>query len=496
MRRIRGDAVDLFPVSYTPSSLRGLARSRGLTAHNRRWAYLLAVLLIGVITTLQAQAPPALADTSSGPAISAVNGWSLYGLAPLDLDAQLAQMEADGVSVLRIDASWSSIQLAAPGPGGPTYSFSGEDAEVAALAVHHIQWLPVIDYSAPWAGTIVGDWRSPPADDAQFAAFAAAIAARYGAGGTFWSQNPQLPYEPVSTFEIWNEENGDYFWDTGPDPAGYARLYLAARAAIHAVDGGAQVMIGGLTNPEQGISALAYLTQMFQDVPALAGNVDAVGLHPYAADATGVVSIVVGVRDLLDSLGESSVPIDVTEFGWQTGDPAVEQQRAAMMSEVALALGNSNCGIGLLAPYDWMDPSYITDGDWGLAGTSGVRPAGTAWFSGLSAAAASPETVLCPTVTPSPGNGSSIPPGNGGSTTSTTTTTGPPTTTDPLTTTSAPTVAPAPSTRTSVTHRASKVAVSKAKPRARKRRRASGRRKATKRRPIRAKHRLPVHRDS
>jgi hypothetical protein len=377
--------------------------------------------MVAVIALLPATARPALAAIVSGePAavsgepISAVNGWSLYGLSSSDLNTQLASMEAEGVGVLRFDASWSSIQLAAPGASGPVYHFSNEDTEVAALATHHIQWLPIIDYSAPWAATTVGDWRSPPASDAEFASFAAAIAARYGPGGTFWAQYPQLPYEPVSTFEIWNEENADYYWDTGPDPAAYGQLYLAARQAIHAVDGSAQVMIGGLTNPQQGISALSFLTQMFQDVPGLAGNVDAVGLHPYAANAAGVVSSVVAVRDLLDSVGESAVPIDVTEFGWQTGSPAVEQQRAANMNAVALALGNSNCGIGMLAPYDWMDPSYISNGDWGLAGSSGIRPAGASWFAGLTSAADSPQTQGCPATATQPSTSGAAQPSTSG----------------------------------------------------------------------------------
>jgi hypothetical protein len=390
-------------------------------ARARRSACGLLALLAGVCASMAASTHAAAADSASTTPSSAVNGWSLHGLSASDLDAQLALMQSDGVTLLRVDASWSTIQPTS----GAAYRFGSTDAEVAALATHHIEWLPVIDYSAPWASTTSGDWRSPPADDSRFAAFAAAVAARYGAGGSFWTENPQLPYAPVHTFEIWNEENANYFWDTGPDPAVYARLYLASRSAIHAVDGGARVMVGGLTNPQQGISALSFLARMFQSVPALAGNVDAVGLHPYAANASGVVNFVVGVRTLLDALGESSVPIDVTEFGWQTGNAATEQQRATMMSAVAGVLGNSNCGIGALAPYDWMDPSYITTGDWGLAGTGGVRPAGTAWFHALSSAASSSQSQPCPAVaSSSAGSGTTGTTASAGTTTATPITTG------------------------------------------------------------------------
>jgi cellulase (glycosyl hydrolase family 5) len=359
-----------------------------------------------------AAAAPAPSPADTIP-VSAMNGWSLHGLSPADLNAQLALMQSAGVTLLRVDASWSSIEPNAPALAGPRYSFGTMDAEVADLAAHQIRWLPIVDYSAPWAGSVSGDWRSAPTSNAQFAAFAAAIAARYGADGSFWAQNPQVPYLPVQTYEIWNEENASYYWDNGPDPGAYATLYLAARAAIRAIDPQAQVAIGGLTNPRQGMSALAFLSGMFQAVPGLVGSVDAVGIHPYAANGTGTVQFVVQVRQLLDSVGQSAVPIDVTEFGWQTGSATVEQRRAANMTAVAQALGNSNCGIGLLAPYDWTDPSYITNGDWGLAGSDGVRPAGTAWFTALAGDASGNVNRLCPAVITATGGTSA-----GGATTS------------------------------------------------------------------------------
>jgi hypothetical protein len=32
---------------------------------------------------------------------------------------------------------------------------------------------------------------------------------RYGYGGEFWSENPGVPYHPIKTWEIWNEENAE-----------------------------------------------------------------------------------------------------------------------------------------------------------------------------------------------------------------------------------------------------------------------------------------------
>jgi hypothetical protein len=334
---------------------------------------------------------------TSAPATSAMNGWSLYGLTPAQLDAQLAAMQSQRVRVLRSDATWGSLQPQAPVPGRPGYDFSRQDAQVAALAAHHITWLPILDYSAPWAARRPGDWRSPPADPASFAAYAGAVAARYGVGGSFWTDHPSLPNLPVRSYEVWNEENGTYFWDTGPDPAAYARLYLAAHAAIHRLDPGARVAVGGLiASPAQGIDAARYLAEMVADVPALRGRLDAVGLHPYADSATGVVAGVVSLRRELDGLGDRAIPIEVTEFGWRTGPTSLESRRATMMRAVATSLGRSDCGVSLLAPYTWETPAGTAqDGDWGLVGTTGLRPAGRAWFAALHGAPRRPAATTC-----------------------------------------------------------------------------------------------------
>jgi hypothetical protein len=72
-----------------------------------------------------------------------------------------------------------------------------------------------------------------PGHFADYEAFAAAVAARYGVGGSFWAANPQLPYLPIEQFEIWDEANSDNFWIyipnnawTNADAAAYAQLLI------------------------------------------------------------------------------------------------------------------------------------------------------------------------------------------------------------------------------------------------------------------------------
>ncbi len=341
------------------------------------------------------------ASAASPPVVSAVNGFSAMGLPTSQLNPQLAAMAAQGVQMVRSDAAWATIEPVAPGPLGHVFQWATTDAWVTALATHHLAWEPVIDYSVGWAKTCAG--FCAPTSDSTYAAFAQAVAARYGAGGSFWSSHPQLPYVPAQIFEIWNEENTSMFWI---DPARYATLYSAARSAIDAVDSQAAVIVGGLADdsgtydPNQDYPA-QYVIEMLAADPALTGAIDGFGLHPYGANATDVENWTVHFRHALANHGEGSAPIYITEFGWETGSASTESWRAQQMSNVALALGNSNCGLTMLAPYTWINPLSLGEaGDFGLVDRTGLstalRPAGTAWFTGLAKAARQPSTQLCP----------------------------------------------------------------------------------------------------
>lgn len=372
-------------VNFEPNDQRSKAR----TFCKRSVAGIVAGAAL-LLASSPVAARAAAAPVTNTPAISGVTAAAAWGLGGSFSQTQYNGMASEDVSLVRNDASWSAIEPNPPGPSGPVFDFGSIDPEVTMLAVDHLTWLPVLDYSAPWAASVGNDPFSPPASDSDFAAYAQAVAARYGAGGSFWAQNPQLPYEPVTTFEVWNEENGGYFWDTGSQPAAYGKLYAATRTAIKSTDPSAEVIVGGLVEP----SADQFVTQMLSDDPSLRGNVDGFGLHPYDLDGDQVVADVQSFRKTLDGLGESAAPIDVTEFGWEYDSaPGDETWRADQMQEVAEALGNSDCGVQQLDPYSW-----VNDGgpDWGLADTTGaIRPAGAAWFTGLAVARSRPMTTLC-----------------------------------------------------------------------------------------------------
>jgi hypothetical protein len=363
----------------------------------------LTLLVSAILMTSQSAVASALTPSSTGApgyrpptssVVSAVNAWALGPLTGTQLDQQFAGMAGAGVKLVRLDASWLTIEPKAPVYGVHAYNFSYFDYRVWLMAQHHLTWLPILDYSAPWAASVSGDWRSPPANDLMFAAYAQAVAARYGPGGSFWEQYPSVPYEPVRMYEVWNEENGGYFWDTGSDPGGYAALYLATRAAIRTVVPSAQVIVGGLVDPVS--RATSFIAGMFAAQPGLRGHVDGIALHPYASNDVDVALTVRAVRLALNALGEGAVPLELTEFGWTTdGSTTGESARAKMYASLGQVLANSDCGIGVVAPYDWMNPGATASNDWGLSGASGLRAGGLAWFAGLRAGASRPQNFLC-----------------------------------------------------------------------------------------------------
>ena len=242
-----------------------------------------------------------------------------------------------------------------------------------------------------------GQDHSPPRPAADYAAYAAAFATRYGTGGTFWRAHPQLTPRPVTTIEVWNEPDNAEFWVPAPDAASYAHLYLATRSAIDAVDPAARVIVGGLTD------ATAFLSAMVHAAPELVGHVDGVAIHPYGTPSV-VIAKLRGARATLAALGMESVPLYVTEFGWTTSPPGSlgyvpAARRPIWIEQTLQALGHLDCGLAASVLYTWVTPqSNAADSqDWfGIENPDATgTPASQAFVSGLRAAAAPGKRIAC-----------------------------------------------------------------------------------------------------
>ncbi|MGH2875839.1 MAG: hypothetical protein ACRDLV_06275, partial [Solirubrobacteraceae bacterium] len=323
-----------------------------------------------------------------------------FAYTPAQIDAQLAAVRATGATIARSDALWEATEPHAPAGGRHDWKWSFDDQIAGSLAAHGLTWLPILDYTAPWAQSIRGQDHSPPRSDAGYAAYAAAFAARYGSGGTFWHEHSGLTARPVGAIEIWNEPDNGQFWEPSPDPGAYAQLYLAARAAIDAADPGIRVLVGGLTKPA------SFLPAMAQAAPGLSGHIDGVAIHPYGRPAV-VAGKVASARSTLMALGMAKVPLYVTEFGWTTQpasapDYAPESVRPSYIERTLAELAGSGCGVAASLLYTWVTPERDpTDAqDWyGIADPSSAAsptPDTTAFAAGLHAAAGMSATSSTP----------------------------------------------------------------------------------------------------
>jgi polysaccharide biosynthesis protein PslG len=315
------------------------------------------------------------------------------------IDAQLQALRGTGATIARSDALWEVTEVQPPIGGVHRYDWAFDDTVAGSLAAHDIRWLPIIDYSAPWARSTPGKLHSPPRSASDYGAYAAAFAARYGLGGSFWSARPDLAAEPVDTYEIWNEPDNPGFWSPTPRPTAYADLYLSARDAIDGVDPAARVIVGGLTHPQ------CFLPEMVRVRPELRGEIDGVAIHPYGPSPAGVLRNIRIARLALRSIGMGATPLYLTEFGWTahpSGAPSAvrESPRPGYIFRSLAALGHLDCGVAAVVLYTWVtpesNPAHREDSYGIHPPNGGTTPDTIAFAHGLKEAAGhSPALMLC-----------------------------------------------------------------------------------------------------
>jgi polysaccharide biosynthesis protein PslG len=317
----------------------------------------------------------------------------------VQIAAQLQALHQTGATVARSDAAWETAEPVPPSGRAHHYRWTFADIIVASLAAQGLRWLPIIDYSPTWAESTPGQVHSPPSNPGDYAAFAGALASRYGPGGSFWRAHPQLPAQPVDTYEIWNEPDSPSFWYPTPNPTAYADLYQRARDAIVSAQPSAKVIVGGLTQPR------TFLPALLAGSPGLRGHVDGVGIHPYGATPQVVVARIRAARSVLRGLSLADVPLYVTEFGWTTRPPGAldylpERLRPGYIQLTLAGLGHTNCSLAVVLLYAWVTPERnpADPQDWfGIHPPGGgTSPDTEAFVRGLSAARApGPTASVC-----------------------------------------------------------------------------------------------------
>lgn len=232
---------------------------------------------------------------------------------------------------------------------------------------------------------VLEDWVSGDASG-NIGALAHNLAAQYGPQG-------------IHTYEILNEPNKYLAAPT------YTPLLQAAYTRIHATDGAATVISGGMEPAGGAGEPYNYLSAMYNS--GAGGYMDAVGMHPGVYSGGHVPNdnlpawnpwqympmgwptsscANVGPSDCLTSImaahGDGAKKIWITEFGSPTGTdggyPAYSQQVQATSITQAFADANSVSYAGPVFNYQWQDDQ---EGDFGLLTSGGGAKSALAAFS-------------------------------------------------------------------------------------------------------------------
>jgi hypothetical protein len=301
-------------------------------------------------------------------------------------DAQWAVMARSGVESVRLVFSWAAVQ---PTPEDPD-DYSSTDMRVASAARHGIVLLPVVLYPPEWARRYPERESSPPAHASDYAAFMARLVQRYGPGGTFWAEHPELPARPVRAWQIWNEPNFDFYWYT-PEEGGWAREYVEllrqSKLAIEAVDPGARIVLAGFANASWKVLNAAYRA-------GAKGAFDVASVNIFTGRPGWVMAAARLNRGVLKRYHEPRKPIWVTETTfpaakgrvpppratWQRRWYTTERGMARRLTELyALSAKNARrLGLQRIYWYTWASSYSGADDLFDYSGLIRVTPDGAA----------------------------------------------------------------------------------------------------------------------
>ncbi len=334
-----------------------------------------------LVLALAAISPPA-AEAYLPPGFIGVSPQSAASSSDFEL------MREAGVESVRLPLYWTVVQAEAPTVAEPDWS--GFDREVRLAAEAGLRVMPFVWGSPDWVAPRPGDL--PVRSSWQrwgWASLLREAVDRYGPNGSFWKENPALPFLPIRRWEIWNEENIVTFANR-PDPAGFATLIRISGRVLHRADPGSKVILGGLFGrPLQippNVGSGDFLSRFYR-----ARNVkryfDGVALHPYVARARAMGAQLANLRRIMRVHNDNSTPIYVTELGWGSRSGPTRWERglygqANQLSQAFAMLSAQRLrwGVGGVWWFTWTDEG----GGCGFCRSAGLltenRQAKPAWY--------------------------------------------------------------------------------------------------------------------
>ena len=253
----------------------------------------------------------------AGADVQGINTWLEQYPSEEALSQSLDLLVAGGFTTVRQRFPWDQIE---PQPG--VYDWSRWDVIVRQCEQHGLRIIAVLDASPAWARP-AGDAKNPlapPRDPADLAAFARALATRYG--------------RVINDYQVWDEPNVYPHWgERDVDPAGYVQLLRTVGDAIRAADPGARIIAAALAPTlEPGgryENDLVYLRGMYE--AGARGAFDAMALKAYGFWSgpddrrvdPGVLNFsrLVAVHEEMAREGDGNTPVWAVAWGWNALPP-------------------------------------------------------------------------------------------------------------------------------------------------------------------------------
>jgi hypothetical protein len=261
-----------------------------------------------------------------------------WGVVPAETpgEGQLTTIANGGVETIRVPFNWAAVQS---GPGALP-DWSSTDTEVENADRTGLDVLPFLAGPPAWAiaRETVSGVEAPvslpvqtPAQRQGWREFLRLVVFRYGPGGSFWSEHPELAPRPIRTWQIWNEENYKYF-DARPSPSQYGELVKNSFAALRSADGGAKIVLGGLfgspkggastATPKRAYFATDFLERMYRTTPGVRTKFAAVALHPYSPSYRRLPGEIEALRAVMAKEHDAGKALWITELGWSSLHPS------------------------------------------------------------------------------------------------------------------------------------------------------------------------------
>jgi hypothetical protein len=303
-----------------------------------------------------------------------------------------------GADRIREDLEWEEVE-----PSNESWEWSGTDELYEAAAERGISILPVLNSPPCWAvpkETKKEDcWRTYPVSDAEFGEFTAHAVARYGPGGDFWDEHPELDGGLAPRyFEIWNEPYYPQFTNDDVDPARYTDLYKAAVVAGREVNASARYLVESTVDVENpaGPGWVNWAKGMVEEEPKIGEYIDGIAIHPYPqshdpyyAPQSGTDASFKNTDRIYSDWASQGIrrPIWITEVGYSScgenpeycvfgeTQAAREQLKAVWLSDLFAELASEE--------YPYVHAVYL----YNLRGSEEVRSDSGEWFGILNSTA-------------------------------------------------------------------------------------------------------------